>query len=77
MILPTKHLPPNQCLLGLGALIVSKLRAPKTVSALWNDVKEIPEIGTFERFTLTLDLLYLIDAVRLENGFLSRLPGND
>lgn len=39
MILPTKRLSEQRSLLGMGALILRQLKAPKDVSRLWEDVK--------------------------------------
>ncbi|MEA5566774.1 ABC-three component system middle component 6 [Anabaena sp. UHCC 0399] len=72
MILPTKHISTSHSLLGVGATILEHLYQPKTVSSLWSAVATIPEVGTFERFVLTLDLLYTIGAIEMEMGLLRR-----
>ena len=72
MILPTKHLPPGKSLLGVGAKLLGFLERPQTESSLWSRVRHLPEIATFERFVLTLDLLYAIGAVDLRDGLLHR-----
>jgi hypothetical protein len=54
-------------------MLLKCLDRPRTVPALWDSVRAVPEIGTFERFALALDLLYILGAVRLENGILHRL----
>ncbi len=72
MILPTKHISINNCFLGLGGVILVHLNEPKTVTALWNEVSKKPEFATFERFILTLDLLYMIGAIQLEEGLLHK-----
>ena len=72
MILPTKHISTSHSLLGVGAIILEQLYQPKTVSSLWNAVATIPEVATFERFVLTLDLLYAIGAIEMEMGLLRR-----
>jgi hypothetical protein len=62
--------------LGVGAKIIEHLYYPKTVSSLWNAVSTMPdfatEVATFERFVLTLDLLYIIGAVEMDEGLLRR-----
>lgn len=73
MILPTKHITVDDSLIGLGALLLSHLDQPATVSVLWQEVRETPQIATFERFTLTLDLLYLMNAIEYRDGNILRV----
>jgi hypothetical protein len=70
MILPTKHISTRNSLLGVGAIIIEHLNYPRTVTSLWSDLSKLPEIATFERFVLVLDLLYMIGAIKLEEGLL-------
>ncbi|HEY9300218.1 MAG TPA: ABC-three component system middle component 6 [Phormidium sp.] len=70
MILPTKHISTRNSLLGVGAIIIEHLNYPRTVTSLWSDLSKLPEVATFERFVLVLDLLYMIGAIELEEGLL-------
>ena len=72
MILPTKHISLNQSLIGLGALLLKKLDRPRTVSGLWRKVRLIPEVGTFQRFVISLDFLYALGLIQFRNGLLKR-----
>jgi len=72
MILPTKHIDGNRCLLGVGALILTILRRPKTVSALWEAVKRLNGSTTFETFSLTLTFLFSVGLIEEENGVMKR-----
>ena len=72
MILPTKHIRPEQSLLGVGAVLLAHRRLPMTVTALWEAVKADARVGTYERYVLTLDLLYAIGAVNFTGGLLRR-----
>jgi len=72
MILPTKHLPTERSLLGVGALLLEYLNSSRTISSLWDQVHKIAEVGSFERFILTLDLLYAIDAIEIKDGLLRK-----
>jgi hypothetical protein len=72
MILPTKHISTSYSLLGIGAKILEQLYQPRTVSSLWSVCHTMPEVATFERFVLTLDLLYTIGAIEMEMGLLRR-----
>jgi hypothetical protein len=72
MILPTKHISTRNSLLAVGATIIDNLNYPRTVTSLWSDVSSIPEVATFERFILVLDLLYIIGAIEMEEGLLRK-----
>jgi hypothetical protein len=72
MILPTKHISLRRSLLGVGAIILKQLNRPRTVTSLWESVRVVPEVATFERFILALDLLYMLGAVQIEEGLLHR-----
>lgn len=71
-ILPTKHISTRRSLLGVGAIILEHLYQPRTVSSLWSAVSTMPEVATFERFVLTLDILYAIGAIEMDAGILRR-----
>ncbi|GAB4383792.1 MAG: hypothetical protein Kow00121_46250 [Elainellaceae cyanobacterium] len=72
MILPTKHISTRNSLLGVGATILEHLNYPRTVTSLWNAVSKLPEVATFERFVLTLDILYMIGAIEMQEGLLRK-----
>lgn len=80
MILPTKHILPTRCLLGVGAEILRILKMrPMTVSALWDEVRGNAETRLGGRihyswFVLAVDLLYLMGIVDLRRGVLERIP---
>lgn len=74
MILPSKHLSQDRALLTVGAVVLRQLDRPMTISALWEKTVDFlrsrpdPITLRFDAFILTLDLLYLIDAVELVEG---------
>ena len=70
MILPTKHISQNEALIGVGATVLSHLSGPTTVSGLWERLRSEPNIGTFERFILASNLLYLIGAIDIKDGLI-------
>ncbi len=79
MILPTKHLSQERALLTVGARLLAHLEQPKTVSALWEEISclAIASENTtptlrYDAYVLTLDLLFLMGAVELQQGLLSR-----
>jgi len=78
MILPTKHLSQDRALLTVGAGILQHLSQPKTISALWAELpqnadgkNDVPPLH-YEGFVLAIDLLFLLGAVDLQNGLLTR-----
>lgn len=78
MILPTKHLSQERALLTVGARILPLLGQPKTVSAVWEELSKQAS-GTqrdkpvrYDHFVLALDLLYLMSAIELADGLLTR-----
>lgn len=78
MILPTKHVRGDRALIGVGGEILRLLRHPMTVSRLWDEVRTfraafVPAspIG-YEWFVLALDLLFIMGAIKLEQGVLRR-----
>lgn len=73
MILPTKHIPTQRSLLGLGGVVLTALSGPTTTSALWDSVRSHAEIGTYGRFILTLDLLFTIGVIELRDGLIARV----
>lgn len=72
MIMPTKHIPAEQSLLGAGAVVFAELSQPRTVTALWEAVRDSESVGTFERFVLAVTMLYALRVVRFEAGVIVR-----
>jgi hypothetical protein len=72
LILPSKHLRLEQSLLAASASVLVALRSPLTVSSVWERVRDSEAIETFERFTLSLDLLFTLGLITLDSGRLRR-----
>jgi hypothetical protein len=76
MILPTKGLALDRALLSVGAEVLRRLDRPKTVSRLWDQVRNrqcsLLESVPYEWFVLSLDLLYLCGAIDFEDGQIRR-----
>jgi len=74
MILPTKYLAHDRALISVGGEILKHLEEPRTVSALWDCVrdaqvhKSMTAPVSFDWFVLALNLLYAISAVDYRNG---------
>ncbi|MXY51639.1 MAG: hypothetical protein F4Y86_03795 [Gammaproteobacteria bacterium] len=80
MILPTKHIPPDRSLIGVGAEVLTLLTQPMTVSRLWDELRArrvaaSQAVVDYKWFVLTLDLLFIIGAVRLDQRLLRRAAG--
>jgi hypothetical protein len=79
MILPSKHLAQDRALLTVGGRILQSLQYPTTVSALWEELTHGDKVKSYstsalryDGFVITLDLLFLIGAIEMEEGLLSR-----
>lgn len=72
MILPTKHLLSQDSLVGVGGLIMARVGKGTTVSKLWEQLRERREVGSYERFILALDTMYLLGFLELKEGLLVR-----
>ncbi len=72
MILPTKHIKLSNSLLGLGATLLKNIDGTQTVSLLWDKSRILPDVKTFERFTLGLDLLFMLDVVDFKDGLIKK-----
>ena len=78
MILPTKHIPPDRCLIGLGGEVIGALERPMTMSKLWDAVRQgrstdsADTVVDYRWFVLSLDLLYTVHAIEFERGLIRR-----
>jgi hypothetical protein len=72
MILPTKYISQNEALIGVGATVLAHLTSPMTVSDLWERLRSEANVGTFERFVLASNLLYIIGIIDLKDGLIVR-----
>lgn len=68
MIMPNKFLKEEDTLLGASAVIFNNLNQKQSVSELWDKVKEDNSVYNFERFILSLDLLYFLGFVKLDEN---------
>ena len=71
MILPSKHIPQEKALLTIGAALLKRLDRPKTISAIWEEVRKSASID-YDWFVLSLDLLFAIEAIDIHDGLLLR-----
>ena len=80
MILPSKHLSERRALLTVGSEILGLLDRPRTVSSIWEEVRgaksERKRRLSYDWFVLALDLLFLMGAIRLSDGLLTKSPSS-
>lgn len=74
MILPTKYLSHDRALISVGGDILKNLEEPRTVSSLWDCVRDAQNSRrsatpvSFDWFVLALTLLYAISAIKYRDG---------
>ena len=78
MLLPTKHIKPENAIIGVGAEILSLLQQEKSVSVLLRDLQNARrELGLaaiqFDWFLLSLDFLFAIKAIDYQSGIVSKV----
>ncbi len=77
MILPSKHLSERRALLTVGSEILDLLDRPRTVSSVWEALRGGKAEAkrrrlSYDWFVLALDLLFLVGAVALHDGLLTK-----
>lgn len=70
MILPTKYVREGSSLLGQAGKLLARRRPGMTVSDLWAEARHGDSTISYDSYILTLDLLFAIGAVRIEDGIL-------
>ncbi|KVU74709.1 hypothetical protein WK73_15100 [Burkholderia ubonensis] len=76
MILPTKYLSHDRALVTVGGEILKHLEEPRSVSALWDCIREARAYNatetliSFDWFVLALNLLYAISAIDYRDGII-------
>lgn len=73
MILPSKHVKLSNSLLNLGAILLNNLNDKYTVTMLWDRTKRLPEVRTFEKFTLGLDFLFALNLIEFQEGLIKKV----
>ena len=71
-LLPNKHVPLRSSILGVGAHLLEKLDRPSSISGLWERCRQSDDVASFERFTMALDLLFILGALDLRDSVLVR-----
>jgi hypothetical protein len=75
MILPSKNIAPDRALLTLAGKVFACLKAPSTVSRLWDDIRADHQARpiSYGWFVLAVDLLFILNLVEFDQkGLLHR-----
>jgi hypothetical protein len=73
MIFPTKHMPQDRSIFIFGATLLTLIDKAKSISELWEEISHNKQSGfiiSYDWFILTLVWLFLIGAVKFEDGFI-------
>jgi hypothetical protein len=69
-LLPTKYIPIDSSVLGMASLLLSFIDSNDTVSTLWDRVRSLPEVRTFDRYADALTLLFAARIIDMQHGTL-------
>jgi hypothetical protein len=72
-VLPTKYIPIDSSILGVASILLSDLVSNDTVSTLWDRVRALPQVRTFDRYAEALTLLFAARMVDIRRGILVRV----
>lgn len=67
MLLPDKYLPLEDSYLGLGAVVLRNMRQPAKVDQLWKKLRRNEHFGTYDRYIVTLGLLFRGGIIELDD----------
>jgi hypothetical protein len=70
--MPNKNIKLEYSLLNCGAIILENLQEIDTISSLWEKARLTETMVNYEKFVLTMDYLFLIDVIRMDNGMIVR-----
>lgn len=73
MIMPSKYLREDEALIGVSAELLKLIGENSNLSMLWETAKKNNAVGNFERFILSLDLLYLMGLIDFYNNKIIRI----
>lgn len=72
MILPDKNIKVEYSILGCGVILLNFILEPQTISLLWDKANKYEQLVSYEKFLLTLDFLYAIGTIDINNGMIVR-----
>lgn len=69
MIMPSKYVKEHESLLALGAVVLKEIKDDGTnLSLIWDKLKNNEDIFNFNRFILTLDMLFILGLIEIRNN---------
>jgi hypothetical protein len=71
-LLPTKYVPIDSSVLGVSSLLLNCMVSNDTVSTLWDRVRTMPQVRTFDRYADALTLLFAARIIDMQHGTLVR-----
>jgi hypothetical protein len=69
-VLPTKYVHIDSSILVVASILLGDLGSNDTVSTLWDRVRTMPQVRTFDRYAEALTLLFAARIVDLRRGIL-------
>jgi hypothetical protein len=75
--LPSKYVPIEFSLVGVAARLIEEIGPNETVSSLWDRVKGVGEVRTFDRFAEALTLLFAAQIISMDKGVVRRVPRSE
>lgn len=69
-LLPTKYVPIDSSMLGVSSLLLNCMGSNDTVSTLWDRVRGMPQVRTFDRYADALTLLFAARLIDMQHGTL-------
>ena len=75
-VLPTKYVPVDHTIIGVGSLLLEELTSNDTVSTLWDRVRSDPRVRTFDRFADALTVLFAGGMLELNAGIIVKPQGS-
>jgi hypothetical protein len=72
MILPTKHLKPEDSFVVKGAELLKLMEEIETISSVWNKAQKESFISSFNELILVLDLLFIVNTIDLKDKLIRK-----
>ena len=63
----------HETLIGVGSVLLKHLSEEKTLSVLWEDVKNVSAVSNYGRFVQGLDLLFVLGLVEVRDNKIIKL----
>jgi len=77
MILPNKSTSFTKSILGIGSRILLLIESSHSISSLWQSVKDNYKNISYQKFILTLDLLYSLGLIQYQEGMIKKVKDAD